>query len=340
MAGNAERAEKQSREEVLADAMKAVVSVRAGLFTGSGFFITPSIVVTNYHVTGGTRLVEIGGRNEPRSARLLKSAPNHDLVLLELYEPDPGQSVLELGSVEDVVIGQEVVTIGSAFGLRETVTRGIVSAIRTAKGVTFLQTDAAINPGNSGGPLLGLDGKVVGINTAKLQEAESLGLAIAADHAAALFEGRSLEPLSVAAATEDETLAMFLETPRPEPQIPAASDGRASVARSAARNLQEALKPLSAQADQIDREYEAIKWQCLVNIDVYYKAARPTVALLLSDFDASSTPTADCARRVGALQQLASYVGNQVLTLSAVAERQGVRPNAIRSIRRIYRLDW
>ena len=87
--------------------------------------------------------------------------------------------------------GEEVVAIGSALGvLQNTVTRGIVSAIRIDGGVTLLQTDAAINPGNSGGPLLDRNGTVVGVNTMKVGSAASIGFAVAAEHVRAIVEGR------------------------------------------------------------------------------------------------------------------------------------------------------
>ena len=116
-----------------------------------------------------------------------------------------------MGSIDDVAVGQDVVAIGSAFLLEATVTRGIVSAIRTANDVTFVQTDAAINPGNSGGPLLNSYGEVIGINVAKLAGAESLGLAIAADHARALHGSDDpLQPLPVAATTQDSQFGPLL----------------------------------------------------------------------------------------------------------------------------------
>ncbi|MGH9391883.1 MAG: S1C family serine protease, partial [Vicinamibacteria bacterium] len=83
-----------------------------------------------------------------------------------------------------------VYVIGSPMGVLESsVTRGIVSAIRPFEGATLVQTDAAINPGNSGGPLLDRSGRVVGIATMKVAEGESIGFAVAADHARELLQG-------------------------------------------------------------------------------------------------------------------------------------------------------
>ena len=319
---------------------KAVVSIEASGATGSGFIIAPSIVVSNLHVVGGQRLVEVRGEGSTRQARLLEVAPDHDLVLLELYDSDPDQPVLELGSVEDVVVGQDVVAVGSAFGLQATVTRGIVSAIRTAKGVTFVQTDAAINPGNSGGPLLTLDGKVVGINAAKLTHAEALGLAIAADHAAALREdASSLGPLPVAAATHDDELERLLDPPLLEPEKPASRERRPPASITPSEGLDVTMRTLAREADDIDRSYDPVKRLCRVELDVYGKAPRPTVALFLSG-SAAISGHADCARRFGALKNRASSLGKRVLAASDRAEAAGVSASTIHSIRRMYRLDW
>src|SRR6185503_8966058 len=99
------------------------------------------------------------------------------------------QPLLPLGSVRTVRPGQEVIAIGLALGVfQNSVTRGIISAVRRAQRTVMLQTDAAINPGNSGGPLLNRQGEVIGINTMKISgAAESLGFAVAVDHARSLL---------------------------------------------------------------------------------------------------------------------------------------------------------
>ena len=93
-----------------------------------------------------------------------------------------------------------MIAIGSALGLQNTVTRGIVSARRQAGSVVLLQTDAAINPGNSGGPLLDRSGVVLGVTTLKMGgQAEGLGFAVAADHVTALVDGRASAMVAAAA---------------------------------------------------------------------------------------------------------------------------------------------
>jgi serine protease Do len=91
--------------------------------------------------------------------------------------------------LDAVEVGQDVIAIGSPLGLEGTVTRGIVSGLRSLGKIPLVQIDAAINPGNSGGPLLDASGQVIGVNTLKLRPstAESLGFAIGVDHVKALF---------------------------------------------------------------------------------------------------------------------------------------------------------
>jgi hypothetical protein len=102
---------------------------------------------------------------------------------------------LPLAVPSDVHVGAEVIAIGSPLGLQNTVTRGIVSALRDVQGVSLVQTDTAINPGNSGGPLLDRYGRVVGINTWKIagSSTQSLGFAVSTYYARAML-GREIAP--------------------------------------------------------------------------------------------------------------------------------------------------
>ena len=116
----------------------------------------------------------------------------HDVALLKIDDAS-GLPAAELGRSADVKVGEDVVAIGNALGLRgdPTVTRGIVSALnRTVENLTgMIQTDAAINPGNSGGPLVNSAGQVIGINTAVAADgAQNIGFAIPIDKAKSLAD--------------------------------------------------------------------------------------------------------------------------------------------------------
>ncbi|MGY6570697.1 MAG: Do family serine endopeptidase [Salinarimonas sp.] len=139
---------------------------------GSGVIVDEhGLVVTNYHVVEGmTELrVALVDRREFDAEVVLRD-PRSDLAMLQIRS-DEYFPALELGDSETLEVGDIVLAIGNPFGVGQTVTQGIVSALaRTQVGITdyqfFIQTDAAINPGNSGGALLDMNGRVVGINTA------------------------------------------------------------------------------------------------------------------------------------------------------------------------------
>ncbi len=151
---------------------------------GSGFVISADgYIVTNHHVIEGAD--EIGvtlqGESEPVEAKLVGSDSETDLALLKIEAKKP-LPVLEFGDSDSMRVGQWVMAIGNPFGLDHTVTVGIVSAKGRVIGAgpfdNFIQTDASINPGNSGGPLLDMDGKVIGINSAIVASGQGIGFAV------------------------------------------------------------------------------------------------------------------------------------------------------------------
>jgi Do/DeqQ family serine protease len=152
--------------------------------SGSGVIVDPAgYILTNNHVIENAQDITVrlsDSRKFP--AKLVGRDPKTDLAVLKVEAPAP-LPVAELGDSERLRVGQWVVAIGNPFGLDRTVTVGIVSATaRTRVGVAtyenFIQTDASINPGNSGGPLLNLDGRVIGINTAIVAAGQGIGFSI------------------------------------------------------------------------------------------------------------------------------------------------------------------
>jgi S1-C subfamily serine protease len=138
---------------------------------GSGFIIDKEgHILTNYHVIADARQVEVTLNNRKTyRATVVGTDRSHDLAVIQIKAPDLPSMVL--GDSRNLQVGQKVYAIGNPFGLSGTMTRGIVSSIRSVKepdGMSIdeaIQTDAAINPGNSGGPLLNWHGEVIGINT-------------------------------------------------------------------------------------------------------------------------------------------------------------------------------
>ncbi len=186
--------------------------------SGSGFFVAPDTIVTNYHVVEDIAdedyfyeedeveqvLVETNDGKLRMAEVIFTGNAEEDLALLLItgfvIDPKTGEQVesheeyppLELSF--DVKVGDQVIAVGNPLGqFGSTVTQGIVSAIREpdeyeegeddeddVAGVKKLETDAVINPGNSGGPLINMAGQVVGVNMWGLEDADSLNLAIAA----------------------------------------------------------------------------------------------------------------------------------------------------------------
>ncbi|NCT83887.1 MAG: PDZ domain-containing protein [Comamonadaceae bacterium] len=143
--------------------------------TGTGFvWDDKGHIVTNFHVIqDGDRATVTLADQSSYPARLVGAFPDRDLAVLRIEAPRDKLPAIQLGSSRELQVGQKVYAIGNPFGLDQTLTTGIVSALnreiesvtrRSIKGA--IQTDAAINPGNSGGPLLDSSGRLIGVNTA------------------------------------------------------------------------------------------------------------------------------------------------------------------------------
>jgi S1-C subfamily serine protease len=177
-------AEEQNNIDVYRKNIASVVNVKSRAVTfdffyglvpeegqGSGFIIDKTgHVLTNYHVIADARQVEVVLHNRKSyKATIIGTDRSHDLAVLLIKAPD--LQPMTLGDSTHLQVGQKVYAIGNPFGLAGTLTRGIVSSIRSVQepdGTAIdeaIQTDAAINPGNSGGPLLNWRGEVIGINT-------------------------------------------------------------------------------------------------------------------------------------------------------------------------------
>ena len=167
------------RESVAAKVKPTIVEVYVtlakGAALGSGVIVdSRGYIVTNNHVVSGATTIQVilsNGTKEP--AQLAGADAAYDLAVLKIAVPQGGLTVATLGDSTQLKVGQEVLVIGNPLGITQTVTNGIVSALKRSvsegQGAptiqNAIQTDAAINPGNSGGALVDLQGNVVGIPT-------------------------------------------------------------------------------------------------------------------------------------------------------------------------------
>jgi Do/DeqQ family serine protease len=158
---------------------------------GSGVIVDPSgLVITNHHVIEGADQVKVALADKREfDADIVLRDSRSDLAVLKLKDAHERFQTLDFANSDDLQVGDVVLAIGDPFGVGQTVTHGIVSALaRTGVGITdyqfFIQTDAAINPGNSGGALVDMNGKLVGINTAIFSRSggsQGIGFAIPAN---------------------------------------------------------------------------------------------------------------------------------------------------------------
>ena len=153
---------------------------------GSGVIIDGKrgLIISNAHVIANTGIIKVVLQDEREyEAQIVGADPEFDLAVLQI-KTDDRLPTINLGSSDDLMIGETVIAIGNPFGFSHTVTTGVVSAlnrsIRTEDRVynEFIQIDASINPGNSGGPLLNINGELIGINTAIYAKAQGIGFAI------------------------------------------------------------------------------------------------------------------------------------------------------------------
>src|SRR5690606_14400083 len=198
---------------------------------GSGVIVSrDGIVVTNNHVVGeGAEILVVLSDKREYEAKVLLADERTDLAILKIDTGGRDLPVIEFRDSDELEVGDMVLAIGNPFGVGQTVTSGIVSAVaRTNVGVSdyqfFIQTDAAINPGNSGGALVTLDGKLVGVNTAIFSNSGGymgIGFAIPSNMvgavvAAALSDGQVVRPwigASGQAVTSDVARSLGLDRP-------------------------------------------------------------------------------------------------------------------------------
>ena len=321
-----------SLEELVAQLMPAVVRIESPGSIGTGFFTRPDTILTNAHVVQSSLVVTIRRSNgATTTGRVETTAPALDLAIVKVDGMDATQPTIPLGSGVGARPGQEVVALGSPLGLQNTVTRGIVSAVRNVGGVTLVQTDAAINPGNSGGPLVDRSGVAIGINALGVRSAVAQGLsfAIAIDYAAELLAGRRPE------ATTASTTPLNNLTRALQDRGGSDADQRRELATT---NFERAMADLGRRADAFDDYWHRFSSACYHGA-VVGNFSREWFAV----FDRRALPGAvasSCTVSLEEMRERAAAIGAEVRALDERAREAGVYPGARRDARRRYRLDY
>ena len=317
----------RSIEEIVSRAAAAVVLISTSTSTGTGFFVTQDLLLTNAHVVQGQSFVTVKlASGQTLQGRVERTSVDLDLAVVRAAARPESNQILQLGSAIAVRPGQEVIAIGSPLGLQNTVTRGIVSAVRNLGGVELIQTDAAINPGNSGGPLLDRDGRVIGVTTLKVTRgAESLGFAVAIAHAVPLIEGRAI-PSGLGTVQ-----APSLQVGSQQTEMDAARTG-------GAMRFEQAMQAAAQRADQIDQQWRRFQANCVAG--GFSGDGQREWFSARDHAPAYKTPNSGCTAFARDLQVYVRELSDFMAQEAEQARRAGVYPGTLRDVRRKYRLDW
>jgi S1-C subfamily serine protease len=318
-----------SLEDVVSRVLPAVASITAGQSRGTGFFIKPDRVLTNAHVVSDQMSVTLQVGSTTYNARVSTVSTGSDLALLQVSNANPNQPVLALGSASHARVGQEVIAVGSALGvLANTVTRGIVSAVRQVGNITLLQTDAAINPGNSGGPLVDRSGLVIGVNSLAVaaQAGQGLAFAVAIDHATDLLNGQVNN-----GTVQTPLTALTKAMGGPSDSDQARARGEQSYA--------EVLEWADRNSTQLDAYWDKYAGSCVSSSS--RSGDRPWFAVFEANgVRINAVSSLNCQSWLETLQSNAAPIRAAVEKAGEAARQSGVYPGVLRDLRRKHRLNW
>jgi hypothetical protein len=226
-------------------------------------------------------------------------------------------------------VGQEVIAVGSALGvLSNTVTRGIVSAVREVGNITLLQTDAAINPGNSGGPLVDRSGLVIGINSLAVaaQAGQGLAFAVAIDHASDLLNGQV-----TAGSVQTPLTALTKAMGGPSDSDRARGKGQQSYAQ--------VIEWADRNSAQLDAYWDKYATSCVSSSSK--SGDRPWFAVFETNgVRINPMSSLNCQSWLETLQNSAAPIRTEIERAGEAARQSGVYPGVLRELRRRHRMNW
>ena len=316
-------------EDLVSRVSPAVVTVEAGSGRGSGFFVAPDTILTNVHVVASNTTVTIRRPDgSTTTARVETQSAPFDIAVLKVSNPLADQPILPMGSVAGARVGQEVIAIGTPLGfLQNTVSRGIVSALREVDGATMIQTDAAINPGNSGGPLLDRAGLVIGIIKSGYNGRNGLSFAVAIDHARAVLDGRAAPaPTAASAPSAYQPLSPAVASPTDQRR----NDGAIA--------FEQTLAQLARRADALDDQWRNFRNTCYEG-RVAGSFDHEWFALWDQRAMQGAVPPG-CSAFFGRIRQTAFAIRDAVAAAEEAARRADVYPGTRRDALRHWHLDY
>jgi len=184
-------------QQVVQKVRGSVVTVITNTSTGTGFIIVPSgHVVTCEHVVGNSGSIRIKNSSGVTSpARVIHKDKPNDIAVLEIQG---GSKISKLSlAKKNPSLGEEIFVIGTPKGLEQTLSKGIISSVRTQGGINFIQFDAAVSSGSSGSPVFNMNGEVVGIVQSTVKDSQNLNFALASDSLGSIISRSPKQPQMV-----------------------------------------------------------------------------------------------------------------------------------------------
>ncbi len=160
-----------------------VIQIATPYSTGTGFYLADyNLIITNEHVIRENKTVIIDGEGlEKQMVKVLFIDQKYDLAFLEVPEEHTMPAIGLRDTSVTISEGEEIIAVGHPFGLKYTITKGIISnTLHEVSGINYIQHDAALNPGNSGGPLISKLGEIVGVNTFVIKNGNNIGFSLPA----------------------------------------------------------------------------------------------------------------------------------------------------------------